>query len=65
MTAALSSPKSLAKDKPSFPLMLAHMLALVESLGMSHIICWAAGGESFIVYDEGLLVSEVLPRFFK
>mmetsp|Transcript_6378 Transcript_6378/g.14422 ORF Transcript_6378/g.14422 Transcript_6378/m.14422 type:complete len:638 (+) Transcript_6378:45-1958(+) len=51
--------------KGSFPLNLTLMLESVESINLSHVVSWLPSGESFVIHDPDLFLSEVLHKFFK
>ncbi len=52
-------------NRDLFPSKLYEMLESVESLGLSHIVCWLPHGESFKVIDPTQFMDLVVPKFFK
>ena len=48
-----------------FPSKLYQMLECVETQGLSAAVTWLPNGSGFIVQDEELFVSKVLPKYFK
>ena len=52
-------------NRLAFPLNLTCMLESVESKGYSHVFHWSQSGNSFVICNADLLLSDVLPLFFK
>ena len=56
---------AMFNNRLAFPLNLTCMLELVESKGYSHVFHWSQSGNSFVICNADLLLSDVLPLFFK
>lgn len=57
------SPEPL-ESKPYAPLFLQQTYSMVDDPTTDHIVAWS-GPDTFMIKDQNLLASEVLPRFFK
>lgn len=50
--------------RPYAPLFLQQTYAMVDDPSNDNIVCWS-GPDSFLIRDQNLLASDVLPRYFK
>lgn len=60
-----SSSSANAMHGRRFPLKLYEMIEFAEHAGLSNIISWLCCGRAFKIHDKELLMSVLVPHFFK